>query len=244
MLMIQNWGFTQGLTWNDPAWSISCEFAAYLMFPVLVVATDWKRLHSFVLVGMLGLLATTLHSIMSAGGAPNLGFDIPRLGLPRALIEFSMGTILCVLWQRHREQAPRAIAACSAALALSAAAWLLGTAETLAVPVGASALLLILAFAGNGTHNPLSWWPIHYLGEISYSTYLAHFLFFIAFKLVFVEDGARIPIPLIALFLLLMLGVSMALFHLVERPAQRRLNRAFDQALKAPPEPGEPIEAR
>jgi len=28
LLLIQNWGFSNSLTWNDPAWSISCEFAA------------------------------------------------------------------------------------------------------------------------------------------------------------------------------------------------------------------------
>src|SRR5690349_10358782 len=34
LLLIQNWGFTNALTWNDPAWSISCELAAYMMLPL------------------------------------------------------------------------------------------------------------------------------------------------------------------------------------------------------------------
>jgi peptidoglycan/LPS O-acetylase OafA/YrhL len=38
VLLIQNWGFTHELAWNHPAWSISTEFAAYLVFPAIVAA--------------------------------------------------------------------------------------------------------------------------------------------------------------------------------------------------------------
>jgi peptidoglycan/LPS O-acetylase OafA/YrhL len=230
--MIQNWGFTSALTWNDPAWSISCEFAAYLMFPFLVLAADWKRLSTPALVAMLLLLATGLHLLMRFYGAPTLGADIPRFGLPRALIEFTMGTVLCVLWSRYRGQARAAASVCAGLFAAAAIGWAAGLPETWIVPIGGAALLLGVALAGDGPRNPLSWRPIHYLGEISYSTYLGHFLLFIAFKLVLIEDTTRVPLELIGLFLLLMLVASMLLHLLVERPAQRRFNRGFDQLLK------------
>ena len=237
LALMQNWGFTDALTWNDPAWSISCEFAAYLMFPLLVVAVDWKRFGSLALTALIALLALTLHFLLAAGGAETLGADIPRFGVARALVEFTMGTILCVLWSRHRSNAHAAIAVATAVFVAAALGWAWGFAETLMVPVGLAALLLMIALAGDGTGNPLSWKPIHYLGEISYSTYLGHFLLFVAFKLALVEDASRIPLPLIGLFLLLMLAASVALHHGVERPAQRRLNRTFDQALKPRPKP-------
>lgn len=37
ILMLQNWGFTDALSWNHPAWSISTELAAYLLFPLIAL---------------------------------------------------------------------------------------------------------------------------------------------------------------------------------------------------------------
>jgi peptidoglycan/LPS O-acetylase OafA/YrhL len=77
--------------------------------------------------------------------------------------------------------------------------------------------------------NPLASRPIHYLGEISYSTYLVHFLLYILFKIAFVDDPHDVAPQLTGLFLLLTLVASVALYHGIERPAQRALNRLFDR---------------
>lgn len=232
LALMQNWGFTDALSWNDPAWSISCEFAAYLLFPLLALATDWRRFGSVALCGLLLLLASTLGAILWAGGETSLGADIPRFGLPRALLEFTMGTIVCALWARHRDRAGGAFPAALGALAAFLIAWWAGAPEALAAPLVFAALLLAVALTAASPRNPLGWRAIHYLGEISYSTYLGHFLLFIAFKLAFVSDGTRVPLPLIGLFLAMMLAASAALHHLVEKPAQRGLNRGFDLLLR------------
>jgi peptidoglycan/LPS O-acetylase OafA/YrhL len=232
LALMQNWGLTNSLTWNDPAWSISCEFAAYLLLPLLAAAADWRRFGTAALCALLLLLAFTLCMTMWAGGQTSLGADIPRFGLPRALIEFTMGTIVCALWERVRGL-PRSAVMALGALAAFLIAWALGAPETLAVPLAFAALLLAVALTAESPRNPLGWRPIRYLGEISYSTYLGHFLFFIAFKLAFVSDGAHVPLPLIGLFLALMLAASAALHHLIEKPAQRGLNRVFDHLLRA-----------
>jgi peptidoglycan/LPS O-acetylase OafA/YrhL len=90
-------------------------------------------------------------------------------------------------------------------------------------------LLLGLALTTDRPGNLLAARPIVYLGEISYSTYLVHFLLYIVFKILFVADPAHVPPPLIGLFLLLTLAASAALYHGVERPAQRFLNRRFQR---------------
>ena len=46
-LLVQNWGFTADLRWNDPAWSISTEWAAYLL---LAATGGWAA--RFVLSGI------------------------------------------------------------------------------------------------------------------------------------------------------------------------------------------------
>jgi peptidoglycan/LPS O-acetylase OafA/YrhL len=90
-------------------------------------------------------------------------------------------------------------------------------------------LLLALALTADRPSNPLAARPIRYLGEISYSTYLVHFLLYIVFKILFVEDPANVSPTLIGLFLVLTFAASVALYHGVERPAQRALNRMFDR---------------
>lgn len=224
--LLQNWGFTGDLTWNDPAWSISCEAAAYLLFPVLAVLADWRRMPTPLLLLALAGLFALLHGAMAAGGAPTLGTDIPRFGLLRCLVEFTAGTALCALWQRWKPVARQIVVRCAMVAGVASTALLSGVAaETLAVPALLATLLLAIALTADWRGNPLATAPIHYLGEISYATYLSHFMLFYTFKLAFVVDAGAVPPWQIAAYLALVLIVSVALYHLVERPAQRVVNR-------------------
>lgn len=224
LLLIQNWGLLGQLGWNVPAWSISCELAAYLVFPPIVAAIDWRRLPSAVLIALLGLLMLGLFALFSAFGLDLLGNDIPHFGLPRCLFEFAMGTIVAALWLRWRE-APRRPAAISGLLTIAGlAAYAVGAPETLALPFTFVCLLFLLALSSEG-RNPMKGRILHWFGEISYATYLAHALLFLVFKIVFVSDAKAVSAPLIGLFLLLVLAVSAALYHGFELPAQRWINR-------------------
>lgn len=237
LLLIQNWGFTNTLSWNDPAWSISVETAAYLLFPLIALGSDWRKVSTPILLALVGLLVLALHGYFIAMQAPLLDSDIPRTGLMRCLIQFTIGTILCALWLRWRDRpkAPAAIAfVCGigfGSIAIAGAA-----PETMAAPLAFSSILLAAALTANAARNPLAARPLHYLGEISYATYLAHFLLFVLFKLLFVGASGQIGIGGFAGYLGLTLAASIALYHLVERPAQRALNRQFDTlfARKAP----------
>ncbi|MCM8729492.1 acyltransferase family protein [Hephaestia sp. GCM10023244] len=225
LLLVQDWGVTEALAWNDPAWSISAEFAAYLLFPLLARAIDWRRVSTFALIAAIAAFLAILGGVMARAGAPGLGWEISTFGLLRCLTEFSAGTALCALWLRWAER-PLIPAIGSAIVAmLLLGGWAMGSlSELFAVPMGMAALLLLLALTAGRARNPLEWAPLHYLGEISYATYLSHFLLFVVFKLLLVSDASAIPPLLIALYLLLVLAASVALYHLVERPAQKWLN--------------------
>ena len=224
-LMLQNWGFTQRLAWNDPAWSISCEFGAYLLFPLLAWIVDWQRVPSFGVVAAIIALGLVLHLLMRTAGASTLGWEITRLGLLRCVVEFAIGTAVYALWVRRRARwRLPAVAAGLAAMVLlggCCAGWL---PETFAVVLGFAALLLAVALTSARAGNPLEARWLHYLGEISYATYLGHFLLWHGFKLVLVDDPFHVHPLLIGLYVALVLGTSVALYHLVERPAQRRVN--------------------
>ncbi len=221
ILLLQNWGFTHHLAWNDPAWSISAELGAYLLFPLLVIAVDWRRLPSWALLAIAGGLLVGLHLAMNA---PSLGTDIPRYGLLRCLVEFTTGSIVCALWLRWRGSSRAPICAAVVAV-LVAGGWIAGAPETLVVPALFAAVLLFLALTADKPANPFELRWTHYLGEISYATYLSHFVLWKAFKLAFVSDATAVSPTRIALYLAMVLLTSIALYHLIERPAQRWLNR-------------------
>ena len=222
ILLVQNWGFTERLSWNDPAWSISCELAAYLAFPLLVMLVDWRRWSSAGLVAIVVILLASLHLAMA--GAPTLGTDIAHYGLIRCLVEFAAGGVVCALWTRWRDHGWIAAAGAFAMGAALLTSWDCGVPETLAVPGAFAAILLGLALTSDAPGNPLGMPALHYLGEISYATYLSHFLLFFVVKLALVRDAHAVPPVTIATYLALTLVASVALYHLVERPAQRRIN--------------------
>lgn len=223
-LLIQNWGLTRVLTWNHPAWSISTEMAAYLLFPLIALALPWERLTTGALLALAGLCAVAMHLLFALNGETILGADIPRYGLWRCLGEFTLGVALCNLLLRWRHQR-RAAAACAgvaaAAIGLGLAA---GLAETAFVPLAFAAGLLALALDTGPAARALASRPLRWLGEVSYSTYLAHFFLFVLFKLAFVGDDLQLGWGGLAGYLALVLAASAALYGGLEKPAQRWLN--------------------
>lgn len=225
VLLVQNWGLTGELAWNHPAWSISTELAAYLLFPALVAACRWEALPRWALLGLVAVLALALHGLFFALGYDTLGANITRLGLWRCLAEFAMGNLLCVLWRQWRAAGQGPVAPLLAALALAAAGWVLDLPETALVPGLFFAALAALALDPGPVARVLGSRALTYLGEISYSTYLAHFLLFILFKLAFVDASLQLGWIGLAGYLALVAAASVALYHGLEKPAQRWLNR-------------------
>lgn len=223
LLLVQNWGLTPALTWNHPAWSISTEFAAYLLFP-LIVLLRWDRLSPPALLLLAGLLLVALHLLFWLTGHRNLGDAIPQLGLWRSLLGFALGNLLCLLWQHWRARKGLALLAGLSAAAIAGAGLALHLPETAFVPAAFCAGLLALALGQGPVAAVPGGRTLTYLGEISYSTYLAHFLLWIVWKLAFVDATLQLGWASLAGFLITVLAASILLNHWVEKPAQRWLN--------------------
>lgn len=225
LAMMQDWGWSNALLWNDPAWSISGEWGAYLLTPLVVLVLPRRRLSTPVLAIAAATPLLLLFAVLRAGHG-GLGYAISEFGLLRCLAEFACGTMLSELWRRWRHD--RLIeASCWAASAAMLVAWWAGMPETLALPFALAAILLGLALGAERPRHLLAGRAIHWLGEISYATYLSHFLLFFAFKLAFVRDEYDAPPAGIAAYLLLVLIASAVLYHGVERPAQRAILTAW-----------------
>ena len=239
LLLVQNWGLTAALSWNHPAWSISAEFAAYLLFPLLVLL-HWERLSPPALLLLaVGLLAA-LHLLFALNGYRNLGDAIPQLGLWRCLAGFALGNVLCLLWQHWRGQRYAALLAGAAAMGAIATGLAWRCPETAFVPAALFSGLLALALGQGWLSRLWSSPALRYLGQISYSTYLVHFLLWILWKLLFVDASLQLGWAGLAAFLAAVLALSAALYHGVERPAQRWLNARPPQwAMRAQAIPAE-----
>lgn len=222
IMMMQNWGLTEALSWNHPAWSISTEFAAYLLFPLLILAAPIDRARRPNLLAGMMLVLALMHFTLALSGETTLGGDIPRYGLVRCLAEFSCGVLLCAFWLRGPDREPRSILVAGLGVLMFWGLWATGIGqETWAFPAGAACLVLMLAHLSLLQRNPLHWRPLVFLGTISYATYLFHYMGFIWFKIVLIDDAGSIPPTLIALFLLLTFGASVALHLWVEKPGRR-----------------------
>lgn len=220
--LMQNWGFTSSLSWNDPAWSISTELAAYLLLPVASLALIRLPKRLLFDLAAIGLLCAGLWLFLDLRNAAHLGDGIASNGLVRCLAEFLCGVFVCRIWQQHQSNAMR-IASGLAAPSLFVM-WLAGLAgEMVIVPALFSVLVLFLALTSSWKANPLASAALVYVGDISYSTYLAHFMLWVVFKLLFVTDAHSVSGLLMVGFFLLTFAVSAALYHLVEQPGRRWL---------------------
>ena len=221
LFLIQNWGFTRDLSWNDPSWSISTEMAAYLAFAA--IAPLLRRANPTVACIAAFAAIVALDRLFAASGSDLLGHDIAQLGLARCLAQFGCGVAMCMMWQRW--PGTRTVVVTAAIATLATALWAAGLLrETFAIPLAFAAFVPFLAATSGWTHNPLSSRIAVTLGEISYSTYLAHFLLWAVFKIAFVADPADVPLGIAALYLFATLGASFALYRFVELPARNLLS--------------------
>lgn len=234
ILLIQNWGMTDHLSWNDPAWSISTEFAAYLVFPLIAAAARWDRMSSPMLLTIAGMLCVAIALLFAASGTGSLGEDIAQIGVWRCLGEFSLGIIVCLLWTRWRGTRSAAAWAALGCCIVIATGLLLGLPETVFAPAAFFCGILALALDSGPISRLLSTRAAVYLGEISYSTYLAHFLLWILFKLAFVGPDLQIGWAGLGGYVAMVALASVCLYHGVEKPAQGWLNARRPRWAQAP----------
>ena len=228
ILLLQNWGFTPDLAWNDPSWSISTEMAAYLLFPFVAIGLGRLQPSPAIAAGIAIALIVALDRLFAANGGAVLGHDIAGLGLWRCLAQFGCGVAMCILWQQWQGQ--RLIVVTGFVSIAAIALWATGALrETLAIPLAFTAFVPLLASTSAWAHNPLSSRIAVTLGEVSYSTYLAHFLLWTIFKIVFVADPRAVPLSVAGLYLALTLVASFALYRFIEVPARRWLGTSRRQ---------------
>ena len=213
LLMIQAWGVIGHITCNEPSWSISGEWFAYLAFPGLA----WLLLRSerrWAALAMAAFGLGGLGMLAWLGGSNSLNTTF-SLGLVRAACGFTIGAALC-----------RGFAGMKLHLAFDICGILIIAAVGGLTMAGASDLLVVglfgplvlcIARAAGPLRAVLGAAPVVWLGEISYSLYLWHHFLIDRLK----GLGGAITTPAtVGLTLFLIVGVAALSRLWIEQPAR------------------------
>jgi peptidoglycan/LPS O-acetylase OafA/YrhL len=220
------------LSWNYPAWSISVEFIAYLLFPFALpvvwrASSCWKIVITVTLFGLLALLAYLTRDDFNQWDGP--------ITLLRCIPEFLLGTILYYAyrtgvglnWLSKDSAAYLTLAAIIVCLHLNAPDLLIASLFPILI---LTSVLNRDTFSAWSNTSALIW-----LGNISYSLYLMHsFIQYTAVKLFLsfeLETPSDLSVTYSMLFMLIMMTACLLAAHLsyssIEMGCRRYLRRLF-----------------
>lgn len=242
------------LTWDGPAWSVSAEWLAYLLFPVIALLL--YRLASVLRIRHLLACTVLLQSPTVILAVLGQSLYLPYLWVPRLLGSFVAGGLACVVVRRLPRTARNEKWASRLAtlLGLSIVAILYLTAAThhpryyalalfLFVP-----LLVTLSIARRGLARLLSTRALVLGGHISYSLYLVHMLLIEPIwwaQTVWPGALATNAVGPKVLFLLVpavALGIAYLMWRFVEEPARHAMSTiAASWAVRSRPEHIRPL---
>lgn len=234
LLMIQSWGI--GPSIDGTAWSLSAEWAAYLLFPVLVAATLFSDTRIAAGTGVIAVASAVATALMTRhDGAYHSGpldaYDGATMEpIVRCLAGFMLGLLMFRLAQSRRVLEPAASdGAVGFVIALLVIGFVVGVHDLLIYPLFA---LLVLGLYGNRGcwARVFGWRPLYWLGTVSYSLYLLHPFLVLPRRSLEAVLQAWLPGSLaywtssVAVYAVLFV-LSDASYRLVEQPGRRWLSR-------------------
>jgi len=232
LTLLHAWGVTANLGWNAPSWSISAEWFAYLLFPLLAPALIFVRerlaallLAVAALAGAAAIFAIAQWDLNSWVGAP---------ALVRVFGEFLCGAVALGQTARLASGSPPPRLPRSSGDMLGMAGFLLfliGASSGL--PDFGLVALLALTILGTATAQTvltrlLGSTALVWLGEISYSIYMIHVPALLVLRRFWERAGfmhwpASAKAGAFAVTIGTIIALAAMLFYLVEQPARMRL---------------------
>jgi peptidoglycan/LPS O-acetylase OafA/YrhL len=237
VLLVQLWvqPYFDGSSWDGPAWSISAEWLAYLMFGALVLVifriARATRARGLIYLAVVASLPPVL--LLMATGL----FYTPWSWLLRIVMQFTAGALVCAAVRKLQptDRARRGAGYLSLLLAAAIVGILYlldahpvptisdsaGLVDVLFVP-----LVLTLAMGIGTLPALLSLRPVVYLGHISFSLYMVHELVHTTWNWMVMQFGLRLGPDLsgkatvVGLLAVALVG-AVVLYHVVEEPARR-----------------------
>ena len=251
-LMLQAWHPILLGEWNRPSWSLSAEAFFYLLFPVLSLRLAWPKQNawkrdawrgsSLLILGSLVIGAFQYGMAKSSRASSYLEYE-PALFVTL----FVMGIVLYRMEQLIRRKGPKAsgiLNGVGCILVLAGVADFLLNYNLLSgirEAVGCLFFLGLIVLGRGGPAwfvRPLSWPFLLLLGEASYAVYLLQFPLLFYFQKLWTLLGLeRLDTQgskehFYILFTLVLIGISIVLFKILETPARRYLQNCQPWSLK------------
>ncbi|WP_134064408.1 acyltransferase family protein [Mycobacteroides salmoniphilum] len=236
LFLVQLWfqPFFDGSSWDGPAWSISAEWLAYLLFGALILVVfrmaHATRARSLMVLAVVASMPPVIMLLLTGQ------FYTPWSWLPRIVMQFTAGALACAAVSRlrltHRARQAAGYLALLMIVVVVGALYYLdanpishvtdssGLVDVLFVP-----LVMALSVGVGSLPVLLSTRVMVYGGQISFGLYMVHELVHTAwiwaakqFELSLTDPGGGwIMLGLLALAVVL----AMCLYHWVEEPGRR-----------------------
>jgi peptidoglycan/LPS O-acetylase OafA/YrhL len=211
LLMVQQWQLNPPLPLNFPAWSISAEWAMYLLFPML--ALIGRKIGNAFLLIVAGASAVCIWVLLERGVV-----HAPFFTALKALPTFTIGVAISQMQLKIRSGAVVGAAVFGASIALM----------TLHAPM----VLIIAMLIGTVALTAADPFPaqtpavLGILGDLSYSIYMIHALCYsIAYKLLAAKVAPDKPVVFGVIISVCVVLFSFPVFYLFENPARRFLSK-------------------
>jgi peptidoglycan/LPS O-acetylase OafA/YrhL len=173
ILLVQGMHVVNELSWNIPSWTISCEFAAYLVFGTLAL-TGIFRLRSF--LPCVCLVAAGAYLVL---GLERDGLDVTYdWGAVRCLAGFSFGALVVQLSSSGASRFHvffRFAAVVVLVAIVSVTSIAKGSAVVFVIPLFVIVVALLQSDSGPAARI-LMHRSIQYLGRVSYSIYMVQYV--------------------------------------------------------------------
>lgn len=247
IFLLHSFGFTKIYSWNIPSWSISAEWAAYLLFPIIALCMNKKKALTVILLALL--IVAAYYSIMyllPRKNPINPAIPVPHnlnttfdYGYIRGIAGFITGILVYLLYE---------LRAVRKAFSSDIVSLLIILAITISMHFALNDSLTVLLFAmlvlsftaNNGRIAKFCNRKIlQFLGDISYSVYLMQIFLQEPFS-----HGIYLPgitgigrgkqnidfssgVLYCITYLILLIMISYISYQWVERPSRKFINRIW-----------------
>ncbi|CAN5254611.1 acyltransferase [soil metagenome] len=232
LLLVQSFDIHDYLTWNGPAWSISVEMGAYVLFAAVMVLAPRRFVP-------LSLIIVVAGALIVLAFAPRFMNTTYNFGFPRAAYGFFLGCLVHRIWLRTPPAFSPVVAGWLQAVCLVLVGAYVTYAQgpwTVAAPLFFAVSIWIFAEERGLVSRVLSVRPMLALGHWSYSIYMVHMfvitvMLILARKAHIMPGGRRIDFgspwlnDLFALAIIgLIIGVSVLTYRFIEIPGRDAVN--------------------
>lgn len=228
VFMINSWPLVgSGVHWNFQAWSISIEWFCYLfLFPALLFQNP-PRSASNRLLCLVAFLAISFSSFFVAYADVRL-IDVAKIQLSdwvsllRGVLGFAAGWIVFASFESRDDLHAFSTRFSTAIWAGFVTVLILSYVDF----IHSQAVVFLFPFVVLAATDPtsitsrvLASRAVHFLGVISYSIYMMHFIVFIVFVRLF-DEASTWPMSVYALLIITTFIVSIVTYFAVEMPAR------------------------